>query len=243
MTIRSRYLISAFLALLAAGVGLFWHSPRDLVDGSFEVVERDGNLPPPEEIAFIDPSGKVSSKCIGKPVTPICAVDTYLACLIWQRPDLCRLVRDHPRDDGKTKYLSRSYRLEYVVERVRRPWKFEWNSFFAETDRPDLLINPPPGKYQKGDPRMVWMIVEQRGCAVEAPEECAEFSDEQPGMALWKTRFVTFSYLVISEKRRWKIISNDTNLRVILASYGDDTLIVGAHHPAETRYWEYDDID
>ncbi len=35
-----------------------------------------------------------SSKCIGKPVTPECAMDTWEACGYWWDNDLCRTVQD-----------------------------------------------------------------------------------------------------------------------------------------------------
>lgn len=35
-----------------------------------------------------------SSRCIGRAETPLCAVETLLACFEWARPDLCRMVDD-----------------------------------------------------------------------------------------------------------------------------------------------------
>ncbi|PKU22521.1 hypothetical protein [Telmatospirillum siberiense] len=35
-----------------------------------------------------------SSRCIGRAETPLCAVETLLACFEWGRPDLCRMVDD-----------------------------------------------------------------------------------------------------------------------------------------------------
>ncbi len=45
-----------------------------------------------------------SSKCIGKPTTPECALDTYNACQIWWDNNLCRTVQD---EDLLDKHLTK----------------------------------------------------------------------------------------------------------------------------------------
>jgi len=55
------------------------------------------DIPPPDEVRFIDRHG-ASSDCIGDTSTPLCAVETWLACKVRQNPELCGLVdRRHPR--------------------------------------------------------------------------------------------------------------------------------------------------
>lgn len=59
---------------------------------------RTADLPPsnqPEEwriLAWTDQNS--SSRCIGRPLTPLCAVETLLACFQRGRIELCRLVDD-----------------------------------------------------------------------------------------------------------------------------------------------------
>ena len=236
MTVRPRFLVTAFLVLLAVGTGLYWHATRELVDGSFEVIDRDAILPSHGRLDFVDPSGETSSKCIGKPVTPICAVETYLACMIWERPDLCRMVRDHHRDDGKSKYLTRTYRLDFFVRRLRHPSNFERQFLLTEISNPDLLIAADLGKYQKNDPRLVVMIVNQRGCAIEARSECIEFSSDMAGKWLSDIDFSSFIYVLIPESRRWKIIWIDTDTGNSFVTYSNDKIAIGAYHPTETEF-------
>ena len=235
MTVRPKYLVLAVLALLAVGTGLYWHATRELVDGSFEAVDLD--VPWSSELPdYIDPSGKTSSRCIGKPTTPICAVETYLACMIWERPDLCRMVRDHHRDDGKTKYLTRTYRLNYLVRTVDRPDDLIWPHLLGENYHYDLLTVPNEDIYKRGDPRMVWVIAEQRGCTIDVPEECTELDKYKamPPQRLFEVK--TFEYILVPEKRRWKIIWNDIESGPGIVVYSDDTIAVGAYHPSVTFY-------
>jgi hypothetical protein len=47
---------------------------------------------PPGWKLLNNPAGPSTSRCIGRPVTPICAVETALACIYWRKPSLCELV-------------------------------------------------------------------------------------------------------------------------------------------------------
>ena len=239
MTVRPKYLVLAVLALLAVGTGLYWHATRELVDGSFEAVDLD--VPWSSELPdYIDPSGKTSSRCIGKPTTPICAVETYLACMIWERPDLCRMVRDHHRDDGKTKYLTRTYRLDYFVREVGHPGRDYWPHLLGDNQDQDLLIVPTKDMYKRGDPRMVRIVVEQRGCAIKFPHECEEFFREGFDRRTHDDGIKTFIYVVLPEKNRWKIIWNYTGYLISFIDFPNDTIAIGAYHPSETYYEEID---
>ncbi len=80
----------------------------------------NGDGPPPWHIIGQDEQA-TSSRCIGRPETPLCAVETLLACFERARPDLCRMVDDDTEQyaavfnapPDPTKYLA--YRI--VVER------------------------------------------------------------------------------------------------------------------------------
>jgi hypothetical protein len=57
--------------------------------------------PPDPDLPAVDPPGQArvmthddatsTSQCIGKPITPLCAVETVIACLLRKRDELCRI--------------------------------------------------------------------------------------------------------------------------------------------------------
>ncbi|CAA6604679.1 exported hypothetical protein [Rhodospirillaceae bacterium LM-1] len=53
----------------------------------------------PKQVRVITPSN-ATSKCIGDPKTPICAVETLLACFARQKAELCKLVEAPEADLG-----------------------------------------------------------------------------------------------------------------------------------------------
>ena len=58
--------------------------PSRLLTGVFQ--------PDPEGVWRTITQTDSTSDCIGDPVTPMCAVDTGLACLQWQQLDLCKIA-------------------------------------------------------------------------------------------------------------------------------------------------------
>jgi hypothetical protein len=50
------------------------------------------------------------SKCVGDPKTPVCALETMLACLVRQQPDLCRKMGIR-----RGCFEKRLYKREYVI--------------------------------------------------------------------------------------------------------------------------------
>jgi hypothetical protein len=69
-----------------------------------------------------------TSKCIGDPKTPMCAVETRLACFLRSRPDLCQIAMGLDHDPGFGRYghdpgtLYRIVRRESLTDR-RFPWR------------------------------------------------------------------------------------------------------------------------
>ena len=55
-----------------------------------------------------------TSGCIGNPVTPLCAVETFIACWVRADPALCRRV-----GVDKKSIKPRNYSIEYYVELMR----------------------------------------------------------------------------------------------------------------------------
>lgn len=65
-----------------------------------------------------------TSRCIGNPVTPLCAVETYLACFFRSRNDYCFLVEAGVQTIEMAKKRADSWR-EYRVVYARRPSKLD----------------------------------------------------------------------------------------------------------------------
>lgn len=101
----------AFLLLLA-GTGFAGAQPAD------------PDLPPPDppgvwrKITHDDATS--DSKCIGHPVTPLCALETYLACVQRSRNDYCDMVEAGVRFDPKVRQPPANWQ-EYRIVYARRP--------------------------------------------------------------------------------------------------------------------------
>jgi hypothetical protein len=61
-----------------------------------------------------------TSRCIGNPVTPLCAVETYWACFLHRRPELCDMVQAGVRPLEVVPKVPNK-REEYRVLYARRP--------------------------------------------------------------------------------------------------------------------------
>ena len=78
-----------------------------------------GKVPRWRTLTFSDET--TTSKCIGKPVTPICAVETFLACAEPSRKKLCAMVsrpglsEEHGADEDANRPPSPSRKLEYTI--------------------------------------------------------------------------------------------------------------------------------
>jgi hypothetical protein len=109
-----------------------------------------------------------SSRCIGQPTTPLCAVETLLACFQRGQLDLCRMV-----DDGAEQYaqvfatpVDPGKRLTYRVVAVDRPEAQPGDMLIIleqreiSADRPGPAAGPSPSDFllrQQPDGR--WKIV------------------------------------------------------------------------------------
>ena len=104
------------LMLLLAGTGFAAAQPAD------------PDLPPPDppgvwrKITHDDSTS--DSTCIGNPVTPLCALETYFACFQRSRNDFCDLVEAGVRFDAKRKLPATNYR-EYRILYARRPSRLD----------------------------------------------------------------------------------------------------------------------
>jgi hypothetical protein len=133
---------------------------------------NDPMLPPP------DPSGSwrkltrddatTTSRCIGNPVTPLCAVETYLACFVRRQPELCDMVGAGIRPIMSV-VPPADKREEYRVVYARRP------SPLDPVDR-STEGNMKP---QPGDVVIAYMV---RACygAVDDQTNCQDVESDPP---------------------------------------------------------------
>ncbi len=77
------------------------------------------DIPPPNEVRFIDVDD-ASSGCIGDPGTPLCAVETYMACDVRADPEIC-FSAGLPRKRGWIAFPGRGRVVYSVVDVVRPP--------------------------------------------------------------------------------------------------------------------------
>ena len=117
-----------------------------------------------------------SSKCIGNPVTPVCAVETFMACWLRPGPDLCRIagVERDRAFDGSSAY--RIVRQEVLTgQSPDLPFRF---------DKSDLIA---------GDVRID--ILEERFSEKEPPDSCCHYWNRYPDV-----------YIVRRQDGRWTVI-------------------------------------
>jgi len=83
-----------------------------------------------------------SGKCIGRPITPMCAVETMLACYVRGKDDLCRIGQGLEKDSGiVTGPLSPM--IYWVVRReVLTDRRFPWRPGPREGRRGELSMKP-----------------------------------------------------------------------------------------------------
>lgn len=79
--------------------------------------EQPDAAPSPEKVRFID-AEDATSACIGDASTPLCAVETLIACWARVEPALCSRVHDETPDPLPAPGLA-PYRAEYKVRSVR----------------------------------------------------------------------------------------------------------------------------
>lgn len=153
----------------------------------------DAPLPPltpkAKPLVMAADDAMTTSQCVGKPETPLCAVETMLAC--WERGDhhLCRigLNLDHePRYGGGAPhpediYLYRVVKREILTKKTL-PWKPD-----------EVLERPGIVSPQEGDMRIdVWLV----RCTKEiSPEACDHYKYA-----------ATSAFIVRHEGDRWSVL-------------------------------------
>jgi len=130
---------------------------------------EDVPLPPltpkGEYLVMTQDDATSSSKCIGNPVTPMCAVETVMACLYRGNDELCRIgmgLDQNPGHGNKRPIPRVLYRVvtSGILMRSNFPW---WS-------RRDALTRPGVPAVREGDVRI---DILSRECDEEvSPTEC-----------------------------------------------------------------------
>lgn len=165
----SRIVLAVFMLLSALIPPAMAQTPAD-----------DPDLPQP------DPPGvwhrvtrsddTTESKCIGNPVTPICAIETYLACFQRLQPELCRLVNAGVEPVSK-EFGPVLYWAEYRVVYARRPSKLN-------------PVEPATEGWLKPQPGDILIGVMRRSCFVSYTNpDCAIGVENEP-LGVFMTRKV-----------------------------------------------------
>jgi len=71
-------------------------------------IAHSGGSKTQSELRFISPTD-ATSDCIGNPITPLCAVETFKACALRLEPELCRMVGIEKYLFNKTQNSSEYY--------------------------------------------------------------------------------------------------------------------------------------
>lgn len=121
----------------------------------------DPILPPPDPPGswrrLTHDEASTTSKCIGNPVTPLCAVETYWACFLHRRPELCDMVEAGVRP------------LE-VVPKVPNKWE-EYRVLYARQPSPLDPVDPATEGNMKPQPGDVVIGLLRRSCLAIPDDE------------------------------------------------------------------------
>lgn len=145
-------------------------------------------VPPPDEIRFIDVD-EATSDCIGDPKTPLCAVETWIACDVQTDPNIC-FRAGLPLARGWAAFPGRGRVVYDVVEAVRPPevavssppaspvevMLVESNNYFADAwylDN-DFVIRAPYilTRYKVEQRGVKWWVTERAECLGKKRERC-----------------------------------------------------------------------
>lgn len=140
-----------------------------LLAGSSPAFAQLPNVDPAGQYRLIGPAARSDSRCIGRPETPLCAVETLLACFARRDPELCRVV--WAGGEGAAGYLqamvNSRYWWSYRVSAAEQLAADE--AVIAVAGRncglqvwePDCATTPaPPTRYRVKQVNGSWQVVD-----------------------------------------------------------------------------------
>lgn len=117
-----------------------------------EAEKKDPDLPPIDPLdhwhLMTQNPMTTTSKCVGKPKSALCAIETFLACVVRSENKLCRIARDDPnlKDQNMLPRWSSKYRVV-------------WAKRVSASDLPEEETRDLPWPWKLGDIRVgVWNI-------------------------------------------------------------------------------------
>ena len=70
-----------------------------------------------EELRTMTTTGDTTSRCVGDPRTPLCALDTWSACLLWGEPSLCEKV-GLSGQEFRADEMGSTFEWEYTIWQI-----------------------------------------------------------------------------------------------------------------------------
>lgn len=149
-----RSIAACLLALLLAATSLTAVAQLPAVD-------------PAGQYRLIGPAERSDSRCIGRPDTPLCAVETLLACFARREPALCRAVWPQAASLDFTRAGHIRYWWSYRVAAAEQAGPDEAVIAIAgrncglQMAEPDCITTPaPPTRYRVQRQGNAWQVVD-----------------------------------------------------------------------------------
>ncbi len=126
-----------------------------------------------------------TSKCIGDPKTPLCAVETRIACFMRDNDELCRIAMDLDRNPGFGGFRTAGTVYRVIRREVLTDHRFPWRPAH------DLPWRPGDNNLVVGDIRIDTVEI---SCYKEVSPAACEHSGP------------TITYIVRRQGDRWAVI-------------------------------------
>ncbi len=142
--------------------------------------------PPGQGRVMTHDDSTTTSKCVGNPITPLCAVETIIACFERKDGELCRIGMNV---EGKPYFMH--------AQPQPRPYRFQRYRILSSQHVDAISLLPPwfikkHGQYQPGD---VQIVVLEQACQ-RNPERCDPVNSSD-----------RFTYVVRRADSRWFVIN------------------------------------
>lgn len=136
--------------------------------GAGPTIAQLPNVDPIDQYRLIGPAGRSDNRCIGRADTPVCAVETLLACFARRDTDLCRLVWSvGPVGLGFEGTEHLGYWWSYRIASVEAPAGDEAVIAVAgrncgfQMEEPDCFTTPaPPTRYRLRRTNGQWKVLD-----------------------------------------------------------------------------------
>lgn len=149
-------------AWIALTIGVFVAAGPGLAEGASADPDLPSPTPKGQWLVLTPDDATSTSKCIGKPETPLCGAETILACFERKDKELCRVGMGRAPGDEYVTFGSkgvRGWKLYYQVVSATR---------MKGPDIPERLRNPGEFEVLPGNIRIV---VKKKHCWIDGKRE------------------------------------------------------------------------